>query len=400
MLDALKYFYRPTNQSRIIPIWKQYVLNGKQQQDILKKRYLSEDLYSNQGGNKLLSFILREADIPFLAKFNDDFYVYSTQVIPMVQQFKNIFDLARSGKAYKDMFIKKHSSPPWEYIVPVDDNDWLTIFPMESSFPFWDKLQPLVLWDHDSSEYTLDMMNGVLRFHNQDPSYVLWLLDITTLIMKALKFHQFRKEFTTLPGFENQYTIETFIRHHVTDAIQNNNVHLWYFKLHRLAVNIVLGFETIDKVNELGKRSQGQYGSIGARFKETMDELIDFYTEIQKGSLLPQVILNIKFFHDCTKSFSDICRDIPVYYDIPHLSQYRYLRLLRDLPYLEYMIRVYMLNPKSNQYRNLMVRLYSLSSKWMNEIPFTTIKNINHRAVIKSKLEWMLQLGLDEIKSQ
>lgn len=400
MLDSLKYFYRATNQTRVIPIWKQYVQNGKLQQEILKKRFLSIDLITIQNGNKLLQHVLREMDIPSLAKFDDDFYVYTTQVIPLIQQFKNIFDLARTGKAYKNWFIKEHQVPAWEYIIPTDDNDWLKFFPMGLEFQSWERLQPLTMWDYDSPEYTLDMMSAGLRFHMTDPTYVLWLLDLPTLIMKAVKFHQWRKKFTTLPGFENQYVRIDFVKRHVFDTIQDDSIHQWQFKLHKLAVNILLGVETEESINELSKRSQAQYGSVGARFKETMHELLQLYTNVQKGSLLPQVVMNIKFFHNCTRSFSNIVTDIPIKYDIPHLSQYRYLRFLRDLPYLEYLIRVYMLNPDSTQYSNLMVRLFSVTTKWMNEIPSTSIKNINHRTLVKSKLEWMKNISLNEIQKQ
>jgi len=392
MLQQFKYFYRPTSQIRMFPLWTQYTHSLQPQQETLERRFQSLEVLPETPGSKLLSFILREADIPRLAAIADDFYIYSTQLQDIVDRHKNIFDLARSGKAYKGLFIHSHSTPTWEYVIPVDDNDWLKFFPMLQPYSAWEKLKPLQLWWHNSAEYTMDMMSGSLRFHQNYPSMVLWLLDIPTLVMKAVKWYRMKQvQGVTYPD------LREYIHTGVLNSIPDDCNHLWLYKLHQLTVDIMLDVTSPTVIDSMRTRSQTQWGSIGARFTEVMEALEKYYFPVTTGEFRPQVLFNQKFYRDGTKSFADIANEIPVYQDIQHQTPFQYLRLLRDLPYLEYLFRVYLLSKAKNKdahdLRNLMTRLYTLVVKWNNNIPLSNIKNLEHRAIIKSTLESFMMVA-------
>ncbi len=392
MLTQLQFYYRPSNQVRLLPQWNQFTESLVPQQEQIKKRFMDITTLPTTAGTQILRFIMKEADVPFLTNQDDDFYLYTTQIPGIMAGTKHLFDLARNGKAYRNLFIYQNSNPIWEYLVSVDDNDWLKYLPLGKEYPAWQDIQPLKLWWTDSDEYTLDMITGYLRYRTDPPSMVLWMLDIPALIMKAVAWYRWQRKYGV-----DAPDLSSFIQTEVLSFILTDMINNWYFKLQQLALDIQLGVKPEQVLTEMSIRSQSQWGSVGGRFKASMEYLGKHYEKVATGELHPRAIMSQKFYQRGTTSMIDILNQIDLKYDIPRQAPFIYLRLIRDLPYLEYMIRLYQLetrrNPGSTEYRNLMERLFSLTTKWKNTVPFTSIKNTLHRTFVKSKVDDLYELA-------
>lgn len=385
MLQALSHFYRHSDQTRLVPQWDLFVNSLKPQQDVIIQRHSRVTLQYTDGFLKLRR-ILREADLDFLVK-QDNFYIYSTQINRIVNEQSNLFDLARSGRAYTNLFVHSTSRLTNEYLVSLDDNDSLKYLPMVDDYSAWKNIRPLKLWWHDSEEYNLNFMTGYFTFLNEEPRSVLWLLDMPALILKAVNWYRKQPNKDVL--------IDFFIRDEILIPVLKDLIDLWYIKIHLLTMNIVLGKYPKEQIDTLYVRSQSQWGSMGSRFKEICNVLIDYYTKVSTSELHPRAALSCKFFNNKTTSIRDIIFDIPIKYDISHQPMYEYLRLIRDLPYLEYLLKIYQIeligNPGSVEFKNLIARLNTLLTKWKNKNPIGMIKNTNHRAFVKSRFDYLYE---------
>lgn len=380
MLDSLKDYIKPIVLPARFPQWQQYisVLHIRQQQ--FQKRYTQLQVPPYSAGLQMLERILRLADIERLSVIGDNFYLYMTQIPLLLDDTRTVFDAARNGRTYHRLFAFSQADLNLsEYVISPEDNDWLKILPMTSSnYSDWESTRPLKLLWYDGMEQTFDMFTtGQLRFHTTVPQFVYWILDVPTLILKAVNWYKNNK---------NKVELNKYIQTEVFGAVPDDTEFLWYFKLHNAAVDVALETRTRESVLELYPRAQSQYGYIGPRFAETFDEITGLYRNVANGSSTPNAIFGFPFFVD-GKSFYDVVTRLFDTCDVSHHGQFKHLRLLRDIPYIDYVCKVFALSPARPNVQGFKSRFQVLLNKWKNNIPLTLIHNQEHRALIARKLE-------------
>lgn len=388
MLEDLATWYNKPGSPKVTPEWIAYIRQLDVQKEQLKRRFLGLMPRITEG-TEFLTHILDLADIPYIAKQGNDFYAYMTYIPQVQAQVSSIFDLIRNGRPVFNRYIKRSGFPCYEFTSPVSDVDHLALFPMGQPYYAWrDTVAPLTLWWHDSTEYTLDLMQNQIKFYHDVPETVLFFLDVPSLCIKYLKYYQ-----DPSIRADNKTPLQ-FIHDDVYFAFFDQIQSIWIFKQHLLALDILLGYEDASAITETVKYTITQYGSVGQRYPMAMNLLLKWYTDVAKGNYLPQSLFNTPFFPlKGLKSFNGLVSWMTDWLDIPHLTQYKWVRILRDMPYLEYVAKVYALNPKHVRWSVFKVQLDTLKRKYTAAVPWGNVKSAILREYLKQKFEMLSQLG-------
>ena len=342
MIDRF-FAYHQSTSMRIFPELIGYINTFNSQLNQFTKRIQNASVVNNQGV-QFLKNILDVCDIPYVVKHSEnDFYAFSTYIKSIYDQIENIFDPIRNNKLLYNYFIKYNGTKTHELIIPVNDIDHLKIFDMGYDYySNWLDISPVTLWYHDSSEYSLDLLNTQLKFHRDIPNYCILFVDPVSLCMKYYKY-------ATSVNTPN-VNIYRFIKDHVLLKMLKQNLHIWLFKMH---INCLRSLFS-DDYSFIEKNKPYivfQYGSIGARYPYIMEDLIQYYRGVIDNTYTMNSIFKSKLFID-EKSFNDIVEIYKNTIDVEYLTQYRWLRVLRDLPYMEYLTLVYKLRGNSSEYDN------------------------------------------------
>ena len=339
MLEELSQYYRAGVTERTFPRYRQYVEQVHMRARELSKRVLSLRQITPTIGNQLLVNLIKIIDPCDLLRRGDDFYIYSTQVDTIIDSVKTIYNVPMSGKMFQKCFtLGAQNAIVQDYVLIPKDNDLLKFAPMGAPYQQWKRYYPLKLWYHDSPEQTLDVFSagGIYRFHEVSPSFCVWMLDLTLFIVRTVAY--FRAD----PTLTREH-YSSYIRDEVLVSLVQDSVDLWFLKLHDAALRISLGEISLDDVLQQYTRTQTQYSYIGSMLPPVLREIVELYNLVKDRSMRPREFLGLQIFRGCTTSMSSLISEIPLRYAISHHAQCRVYRVLRDMPYMDYLIRLYTL---------------------------------------------------------
>lgn len=374
MLEDLRKFYTPTSNYiyNQLSKWNLMLKNIYLKMQEVTKRYENTTILAPTNGARLLDRILRTADCKWMSERYDNFYIYNTQIPSLIDHYKTVvLHPSIEGKMYKNLFSFSSIKDINEYIILPEDNDWLKFLPIEKrDYKDWNYVQPLTLWWNDSPEQTFDIISmGNLRFHHYPPALSMWILDIPALVLKAVQY------FRSFPNGN----LDVYIKDVFKD-IPKMSMDMWIFKLQRDAVKIVLENKTLESVLSLYKTRMSTYSYIGPNLEEALKELIVLFNEVKKGAIKPLYIFSILI------NFLKLILDLDVKYNLSHFHQYKAMLLIRDIPYIDYVLDVYSLHPELPITKELRIKMKLLISKWKNDIPLSYIKSQHHREYIQKYL--------------
>ena len=375
MLEDLKKFFVSTTQFTYNQLakWNMLIKNVQLKMSGVTQRYENTTVLAPTNGANFLDRLLRVADARWMSQRYDNFYIYNTQIPLLLEHYKiAALHPSMEGKMYKNLFSFSSISNINEYIILPEDNDWLRFLPIsEENYANWNYVNPLTLWWTDSPEQTFDIVSmGNLRYYIYPPELSIWILDIPSLILKAVQY------FRTL---ENG-TIDIFLKD-VFKVIPKMEMDLWIFKLQRHAVKIALGKESLSDVLSLYKKRESTYSYIGPNLEDALKEYINLFNEVKKGVIRPIQALSLIY------RLQTLSRILEIQYNLSHFYQYKAMLLIRDIPYIDFVVDVYSLVPDFPMTRELILKLKNLLVKWKNDIPLTLIKNQSHREYIKKYLD-------------
>jgi len=337
------YHYHQSTSMRMFPELIQYINSFDSQLNQFTKRVLDAPV-TMSNGVQFLKYILDTCDVPYIVRQSEnDFYSFTTYIKDIYNKVENIFDPIRSNKLYYNYFIKYNGKKCNELIIPVGDIDHLKTLQFGVDYySGWEYEHPVTLWYHDSDEYTLDLLNTQLKFHRDIPSYCIIFVDPVSLCMKYFKY-------ATSSGTNTINTL-SFIKNKILIKLLKQNRNIWMFKTHMKCLESAL----TDDYTFIEKNKPymiSQYGSIGGRYPYIMEDIIQYYKGVIHNTYTMNSIFNSKLFPD-EKSFNDIVETYKEEIDVEHLTQYRWLRVVRDLPYLKYLCLVYKLRKNQSEYDN------------------------------------------------
>lgn len=346
MLQDLAHHFRVASP-KVLPKWEQYVDFLKLQKRILKTRFLNLDGFESRGFF-ILKQILKtlDPDIEYLSLQSNDFARYLNYFKEIPSNANDIFDPARSGKAYRKAFYKKGLFAPNEYICPVSDVDHIKTLPLEGSWEEWSKVKPMQIWYHDTDEYTLDIFQGQVVTKYTHPNFSMICLDTTALLFKYFKYLTM-----DVPQEEGTKNFHTFIYKHVYPFIMDDLLEIWLFNRITHIANLVTEGPSTANLVHIAPSSDRAFGYVGSRYGEAMESLYSAMEDVKNGTINVNSIFCAKLLP--SGSIVDRMNYANEYLDIPNTVQYKHAILLRDMPIIDLMVTMHSWRPDVTIYQSL-----------------------------------------------
>ena len=155
---------------------------------------------------------------------------------------------------------------------------------------------------------------------------------------------------TDLPN-EPEKTMHNFIHRHVLNTAFEDLEEIWLLNQILLCVAIEDNTADYKDIALIQKISDRQYGYVTSRHEEAMNELLNAFKLIRTGQLRVNSFLSAKVFP--SGSILDRIEYSFKYLDVPHLIQYQYMEIMRDLPILKLIITLYSWRPETVMYQRM-----------------------------------------------
>lgn len=369
MLDQLKRYLLPVTPT-IIPQWNQHINELRIRREEIKRRYLN-----NYGGDsralRMLKHLAGSIDLDYLNNQKNDFEAYVNYFSVFGNVADYIFNPTKFGKAYRKMFYHKTIFSTTEFLIPVNDVDHIKYLPLGESWDTWKHLKPITLWYHDSHEHTLDLLKNQVHFKFDQPNYSLTFIDSTMLAMMWWKYSN-----THIP--EEEQTLHNFLHKYVFSKLFEDLEDIWL--LNRIK-NIVDSCEEDDGTT---KSDTNLYGYAGGRQKEANNRLKLKIIDIKNGNLRPNNLLSSELL--LSGSILNKINYAFEHLDTEHLKQYDYTRILRDLPYLELILKLHEYRPDSSYYLNLTQELRIYLKRYLSSKPWSSVADSYVRTILEDKI--------------
>lgn len=335
LLEYIKEFYDPdtTYSKVIIPRYDRYVTTLTTRSTILRDRHLKAQGYEAKG-IQILKQIITLLDLPYLKKQSNDFDRYQNYFSNVQRDWMQIFDTNVSGNMYRKTFIESGIFDTTEFLLPVTAENHISILPLDQDWHDWETLRPVRIIDHDSHEYTLNVLKDRIKFKLDTPSYAVFTIDPLMLGFMYFKYLQ-SEDFT--PELSPQIWLHKYVIINLDMDLQD----IWL----RNEISYLLGLNDIqdlDVYRPSNSAADSMYGYIGLQYETVMKKLYDTVEKLRSNRIRPEAFLNSIELTD--RNFSTYCNDILTQTHIPHLRQYLWQRYVRDMKWVELIFKVFMTN--------------------------------------------------------
>lgn len=421
MLDKLQRHLRP-GMGLSIGFWENWINdNLKTRMRVIMRKFYNT--YGTPGrASNLLRHIAGSIDTAYLSTCKDDFEAYGNYFRQFTSSSSRIFTQAQSGRAYRNMFFKRKGYATTEYVLPVLDVDHISILPLGSSWDTWKEMKPLTYWYHDSDELCLNILNDVVEFEYNQPTYGVVFLDSTMLGMMFYKYinspevwaneHtdyltglKMLREDDSITGAEYDYRLKKeqmpltpFLHNYVFYKCAQDLVDIWVLNYIRELIDYVDRTDRTHTGDLKVSPSSGRYG-ISKPHTELSSKMIERIREIKKGNLYPSQFMNAPLFQG-GRSMVDKIRYSFKYLDVLHVSQYEYARMIRDLPYVEIMLKLNFWNKKTSRCREFIIDLRSILGRYITIKPWNSMYDGVIKNHTKDTIEQMYQMCLGYLQGR
>lgn len=159
-------------------------------------------------GSKLLRYILQFIDLDYLISQSNNYERYTYHLKVIRKDIEQTFERIERGRFYTNFFFNNKETQ--EYIIPTTDVNAIVNLPLHSnSWNDWKKVRPLRLWQHDSTEFSYNVLNDRITFVKDIPTYAIFLIDVIALEFKYYIWY------TTQRNYEiDREAAEYFPRHY------------------------------------------------------------------------------------------------------------------------------------------------------------------------------------------
>lgn len=363
-----------TSSKKILPHWNQYVSTLKFYRDKTKREYLRSPGYRSRIMTTL-AYMLTIVDWDYINK-KDDLDAYIDYFQHMYESYAHIFDLSRTGYAYRNLFVKRTIYSPNEYLVAPEDTHHLRLLPWGLSWDSWKEVRCVYMWHHDSSEYTLNLLLDKLQFKWFQPTYCICCIDPIILALKYMKYMQ-----DDTP--EEDKGMHKFLHTQVMVELFQDQLDIWLLK----QITDISKCNTEDDVlilkNNLPSNNY-QYGHTGQRYEEAAIEMFNVLEDVKNRKVRPMEFLQSELLSDGT--ILDRWNLLHTYLNIAHLTQMDGMRFMMELPGVELLLEFYARNQEVSNYQNMQRELAIQLRRYVNRKIWNYIHDPTIRDNIKTKV--------------
>lgn len=375
MLENIKRFLLPSSPT-IIPQWTQHITELKLRKEELKRRFLNFYGYDSKA-LRILKHICSNVDIEYLDTLKNDYERYLYYFTTFNNRNENIFNPTSHGKQYHHTFYTRTFFNTLEYLIPTGDNDYIKILPFDKDWEEWSKLKPVVLWYNDSNEFSLDILNDQVKYRYDQPTWATIFIDSCTL---GMMYYSYIKK---APYMDDEKTIHNFLHRYIFSKFFDDLEDIWLLNQFKFLINNINNNQSIQEFSNL-------YIYQGGRQKEANTRLYNKILEIKSGNIRPANILSSPLLF--TGSILNKINYGFIYLDTEHLKQYEFTRILKDLPYLEIILKLYNFRPDSSYYKELSRELRVQLYRYKINKPWSTLTDTIIKSTIEEKIEELYEL--------
>jgi hypothetical protein len=247
----------------------------------------------------------------------------------------NIFDANSTGNIYRNTFSKSDLFRITEFILPVESTNYIKTLPLDKDWSHWDNLRPLRLIDHNSNEFTLNVIKDRVRFKTNPPSYAVFTIDP---ILLGFMYFKYLKEH----NFEPPYSPQLYLHRYVTIGLMDDMQDLW-LRNELLYLFTIDDFKDFDIYRGMKASNDGLYNYVGLQYTSAMKNVWEEIQKIKDGRSRPEKFLGS--LELVSGSVAEICKNLMDEVHIPYLRQYTWQRYVRDRRWVELIIKAFMINP-------------------------------------------------------
>lgn len=382
----IEHFLRfiPETDKRALPAYQTFL---KSQNVLVYEKY--KRFYESQGhespGIKMLRYILSFVDYDVIKKITNNYDRYSLYLRFIKQDMDNIFTRIKEGRGYSNRFIAGKSN---EYIFPAEDLNCITTLPLYTeSWDIWKNVSPLKLCNHNSSEFTTNLINDQIHF-NTPPVSAVFVLDTIALIFKYyiwLTHQRFAEPATELA---EHIPTQLFLHKYVFCDMIWDVYEIWLLQRLSTLANTTLD---IDEVFADVSSFDNEYGKLSSNMKTGFKEIHKLVNHSRK-TLNP-----VSFFSSKTLPFGSIKNRIEYIssrLSLPIQGQYDYMRWLRDNTTLILFLKIWRLRklPVAKQIgKEAEYRLRRL----IRQKAWSICYDVKVKTLIESEIDVALSLALE-----
>lgn len=381
MIEYIAPFLKDMD-ARALPSYQNFInIQSKFIKDRFDRLYRSQGHESN--GVKLLRYILQFIDYDYLDRQDNNYDRYLHHLRYIKHNVDNIFDRVSRGRGYPNLFIANESPTAEEFILPIEDLNTLVNLPLwSSSWNDWRRVRCLYLWDHNSTEFTTNLLNDRLTFAKEVPTHALFLLDIVALTMKYYiwgKEQRFKE-----PEEELALKIpqQLFLHKYVMCDLVWDNAYIWLIN----QLNAMIQLTPEEFMNQYSNKTlqtESQWGYISTNCFQGFESLHRLIYDTSKN-ISPESVLSSKLIFGST--INQRVRISDKYLTLPMQRQYDYLRWMRDRKLLSLIVKLYSLRPDLPTTKNIKFNLKRDFKRVLMNRPWNTCNSVSLKYEIQNEI--------------
>lgn len=381
MLDYIRSFILTPDSPRSVVSWIRYVKFLERSADMLKQRHFASNPIETKG-MVLLRRILANLDMLYLQRKGlGDLDKYMNYLRFVQSDLDRQFSTVPAGVTYTNALISKKTLTTDEYYLAVDCVDYIRTLPWDKPWEEWKKLRAVRLWDHDSPEFTLNLINDSVAFAKKQPHYAFFTVDVVILAFQYMKFLEEEEG--------DNKTQQMFIHRYVINQLHDDLIDVWLLQQLEKSLTITDDAQIRDiDYNDIVV--DGRYGWVGTQYREGLLALHQLKEQLDSAGLKPSSYMSTPLLTNETSLFD---RLLVLYeqLDMETLYQYKGMIYLRDRRLLKLIWELYKRRPDFPTTETLSRRLKQIVFKYRTAKVWNGIPNQTLRAEVMFELDRMWQ---------
>ena len=381
MIDILLPYLRD-DAPRALPPFQLFL---KSQATFIRERY--NRLYVAQGHEskavRLLRYILQNVDMDFMSRQTSNYDRYLHHLRYIKHSLDDIFDRVARGRGYHNFFVK--SDKVEEFILPIEDINTIVNLPLDTNdWEVWKKVRPVRLWDHDSEEFTINLLNDQLHFtRNFEPTEVLILIDVIALTMKYYIWLTYQRDKEPAKELAEYIPQQLFLHKYVMCDLIWDNSNVWLInQLNKCLTTDLSLISSLFDSNML--KTDSQWGWISLDSARGFGYLAKIFQE-GNNNLRPEAILNSKILFGGSVGkrieFTSKCLNLPLY------QRYDYLAYLRDRKLFTLMLNIFKMRMDLPTTRSMLIHTKREYLRMLYRRPWNTCINVALKNQIEQEMK-------------
>lgn len=376
MINTALRIINPGNKRTIVE-WSRYISILELRTNIFKTRFMMGSYFHSKFVN-LMTQLLYNIDLSNILKTKSDFQRYSKYIDPAVSVFRNAFDPVLNAKDITGIVVNKPNKDE-DYFLCVSCDKPLSKLPLDKDWLSWEHTKPVTLFYHNANELITNFQLFNIDLKQQHPCMVLMSIDIAMLMFKYIKFYEY---FKSIGG---DYSVETFIHHHIIGQWFDDARKIWLFNL---ISELFVGDFSFDKI------ISDQSIAPNSALKNALSDIYRIQYELHQKNIEIGDFLCTDWFGN-TSMWEWLC-DIRDNYQLPFLQQYKWLKFMQEFPFIKLLVLVNN-TIGTTEAGKLNKELLSLINRYNDQNIYINISNANLRERIRQDVNTILTLTKNNI---